>query len=112
MAEMEKLEREPKCWGCGKPQSACDCEDKFNPIKINPPKMVLPFCGSSESMNMDEPWYDTKRYTEVMPRPCCKCDQFWESTHHEHLHGLCPHCGARGADGIGGDPKKQNKFTN
>jgi len=98
---MAEIEKEPRCWGCGNTQTACDCEDGFIALVVTPPTQIMPVCGS-RTIYIEAPWNDPKRYIEVLPRPCCICGKDWEATYHQHEHGVCPHCGAHGADGIGG----------
>lgn len=98
---MTEAEKEPICWGCGHAQAACICEGGFTPLDITPPTKIMPVCGGTIYIDQ-EPWADPKRYSEVLPRPCCVCGEDWMATHHQHIYGVCPHCGAHGADGIGG----------
>jgi len=98
---MTEVEKEPICWGCGHAKAACICEGGFIPLDLALPTKIMPVCGGT--IYIDAPWNDPKQYNEVMPRPCCSCGKDWEATYHQHEHGLCPHCGARGADAIGGN---------
>jgi hypothetical protein len=95
---MKEIEKESKCWGCGKTQAGCDCDDGFKQNSLKPPKAVLPFCGGT-TVNIKAPWNDPEKYDEVMSRPCCVCGEEWLSTYHERKYGACPSCGAHGADG-------------
>lgn len=104
---MAEREAEIKCWSCGQTEANCGCEDGFIPNIINPPKEPPPFCGGTIYIN--EPWADSSRYDEVMLRPCCHCDEMWMCNHHEHLYGRCPHCGALGIDGVGGNAKNYSE---
>ncbi|SRR5260221_6263150 len=94
------------CWSCGNSLKNCICGSENVPIELKKPKEILPICGTFNekdlhdmSNNIDTyPWLDRNRWHEILPRPCCKCEQAWGCTHSEWLNGTCPHCGANGQD--------------
>jgi len=94
---MTEFEAKIVCWSCDKIETECDCEDGFKPKQVIPPKEILPFCGGT--IYIDEPWADSKRYKEVMLRPCCNCQEMWFCDHNQQVNGKCPNCGHSGADG-------------
>lgn len=92
------------CWSCGKSQADCICDDGFIANLVTPPNEILPICGGKSLADGTpiKPWANPDRFSEVMPRPCCKCDEEWLCTHDTWIYGKCPNCGAKGIDG--GDP--------